>query len=193
MTSDIFGPSGSNSSELADPLSSSANKSAAPSLSALRQCKGCGETKPLSQFRPHNRDGRRWTCRTCENRWVRTTKPWTSETKRAYQRSVRLNRRGFVLTNDAKRRAKAKGIPFSLDWREVQAVIDRGVCQATGLPFNLAAPAKAWNAPSLDQIVPGAGYTKENTRVVLYAVNVMASTWGLQTILTVADALRARQ
>jgi hypothetical protein len=51
---------------------------------------------------------------------------------------------------------------------------------------------KAWNAPSIDQVTPGAGYTPENTRVVLYAVNVMASDWGLARIIQIADALRAR-
>lgn len=191
MTSDIFGQSGSSSSEPADPQSSSASKSLAAASSGLRVCRGCGGQKPLEMFRLQ-RQYRRWTCRPCENSWVRTTKPWTSDAKRIYQRTVRLKKRGLVLTSDAKQRAKTKGLTFSIDWRDIQARIEAGACEVTGLPFDLLAAPKAWNAPSLDQIVPGAGYTPENTRVVLYAFNTMASTWGVPTILMIADAIRAR-
>ena len=144
----------------------------------------------MEAFRPHSGNGRRWTCRVCENKWVRTTKPWASSTKREYQRKVRKVRRGMALVADAKQRAKAKSLPFSLDWRDIQRRIDAGFCEVTRLPFDLSVP-KSWNAPSLDRRVPRKGYTPENVRVVLYAVNVMASDWGLEPILRIADAIRA--
>lgn len=188
---DISGRSGSISSGRAGPLSSSASKSPALPLSG-RRCKGCEKEKPLSEFRLHNRGGRRWTCRVCENAWVRTTKPWSGTAKRDYQRSRRLTVRGFALAIDAKNRAKTKGIPFSLDWREIQRKIEAGFCEVTGLPFSLTKTRRTWDAPSLDQIKPGLGYTPENTRVVLYALNMMIGTWGLETMLKVAAAVKGR-
>jgi len=140
----------------------------------------------------HNKGGLRGECRDCENLHVRQTKPWTSERKRAYQAKRRETHRGSALVNDAKRRAMDKGIPFDLDWRDIQERIDAGFCEVTGLPFSLLEP-KSWDAPSLDQIIPSAGYTKENTRVVLYALNTMANTWGEDLILKIADAIRARR
>lgn len=184
------GRSSTGSSEPANPLSSSESKSPAASSSESRVCKGCGEEKPLVEaFRRHNKGGFRWTCKACENAWVRTTKPWTSDAKKTYQRSVRNSRRGMALTFDARRRAKARGLPFDLDWRDIQSRIDRGVCEVTGIPFDLTGH-RAWNAPSLDQTKASEGYAKSNTRVVLYAVNMMAGTWGLERALMVADAIK---
>lgn len=181
-----------NSSEHVGLKSSSANRLQVRSQSERRVCKGCQEEKPIREFREHNRGGWRWTCRTCENRWVRTTKPWESASKKDYQRGVRRTRRMLNLVSDAKQRAKRKGLAFDLDWKALQVRLDRGVCEVTGIPFDLSIP-KAWNAPSLDRIVPNLGYTMENTRIVLLAVNVMASDWGLGTALRVADAIRLRR
>lgn len=191
-TKDISGLCGSDSSKLSVPQLSSVSKSQVATSLDERTCKGCGQRKPLKQFRPHNGNGRRWTCRVCENAWVRTTKPWNSDTKKKYQKGVRLNKRGLALTSDAKRRAKTKGIPFDLDWRDIQKRIDKGACEVSGIRFDLMTP-KAWNAPSLDQIVPGKGYTKTNTRVVLHAVNSMVGTWGLDVALTIVAEIRKRK
>jgi hypothetical protein len=71
-------------------------------------------------------------------------------------------------------------LAFSLNWRDIQEQIDVGCCEVTGIPFDLTTP-KAWNAPSLDQIVAGGGYTQENTRVVLYALNTWRTIGGCQS------------
>lgn len=44
-------------------------------------------------------------------------------------------------------------------------------------------------APSLDQKVPGGGYTPENTQVVLWAYNAAKGDWGHDTLVTIAKAL----
>ena len=177
-------------------LPSSKNKSSADRvlitpepLSSPRICKGCGISRPLETFRKHNRGGYRWTCHPCENRWVRTTKPWDTEAKKAYQRTRRLTARGFSLTSDAKQRAKKKGIPFNLNWVRIQERIDRGFCEVTGLPFDLNTP-HSWAAPSIDQIKPNEGYTEENVRIILYSLNTMLGNWGEDIVLTVSEALR---
>jgi hypothetical protein len=70
--------------------------------------------------------------------------------------------------------------------------IDKGVCELTGIAFDLTMP-RAWNAPSLDRIDSKAGYTQNNTRVVLYALNVAANTWGENRILEIASAITAKR
>lgn len=158
----------------------------------MKRCKKCKTPKLLSDFRTHNKGGRRGVCRDCENAAQRAESPWKSDRKRDYQRRRRLTHRGFALTNEAKHRAKEKGFLFDLDWREIQKKVDAGVCEVTGIPFDLATP-KSWNAPSLDQIVAGAGYTPDNVRVVLYALNTMANTWGVEMILTIAKAIQEKR
>lgn len=193
QTSAICGPHGFDSSTNADLPLFSVNRSPPLPLSARqKKCRKCSEEKDVTAFRLHNKGGHRGICRDCENSWVRETKPWQSERKRAYQQERRKTHRGFSLTNDARRRALEKGIPFDLDWREIQERINTGLCEVTGLPFCLDEP-KSWNAPSLDQIEPSKGYTRLNTRVVLYALNTMANNWGLDTILQIADAIRERR
>lgn len=190
-TSGTCGPLGSGSSSPVGRPLSSENRSPAHSSSEI-QCKTCGTVKSSDSFRMHNRGGFRGTCRDCENSQVRETKPWRSDAKRLYQTTRRRTHRGFSLTNDACRRAKERGLAFDLDWRDIQDRIDAGLCEVTGLPFDLDTP-KAWNAPSIDQIVAGAGYTKDNTRVVLYALNTMANAWGVDLILTIAEAVRKKR
>jgi len=44
--------------------------------------------------------------------------------------------------------------------------------------------------PSLDRIVAGRGYTTDNARIVLLAVNVMLSDWGADVFEQVANSYR---
>lgn len=162
------------------------------SIDNLKTCKTCKQNLSSLSFRMHNRGGQRGTCRNCENAKFRACKGWLAPQKVRYAQRVRRERRAYCLVNDAKRRAVAKKSICTIDWRDIQRRIDLGACEVTGMLFDLNTP-KSWNAPSLDQIVPGAGYTPENTRVVLYAVNTMANDWGLDLILSVADAIRAKR
>ena len=98
----------------------------------------------------------------------------------------------MVLTSDAKQRARAKRLAFDLNWRDIQQRIEMGICELTGIKFDLTQP-RAWNSPSIDRADPSQGYTKANVRVVLYAINVMSSDWGTEMIGMIADALRARR
>ena len=156
------------------------------------QCRSCGNNKDLSCFRKHDRGGYRRKCRACENEEYRLNTKWDTPERRAYAARRRLKARGFSLTADAKRRAKDKGLLFDLDWRDIQSRIDKGFCEVTGFQFDLTM-SKAWNAPSLDQRIPQGGYTAENTRVVVYALNVMAHAWGEDVILKIADAIRGKR
>ena len=92
----------------------------------------------------------------------------------------------------AKHRAKIKGMAFDLVPAEIQKRVDHGTCEVTGIAFDLSVP-KGWNSPSLDQIVPGKGYTPDNTRVVLFALNIMANVWGLDPIIKIGEAISRKR
>lgn len=194
---DTFGLFGSNSSESADQPSYSGSKSPPPKdlpgyLEKSRRCKHCGTEKPYSEFYVNSKGNRRWKCKACERALERGRKRSNPEKISVRQKAWRDKKRGFALVNVARHRAKSRGLPFDLDQKDIQTRIERGVCEMTGIPFDLTTP-RAWNAPSLDQITPGEGYTKSNTRVVLYALNVMSNTWGPNRIVEIANAITARR
>lgn len=193
MMKDICGLTGSGSSESANQMLFSESKSRQPSeQQKVQKCKRCGEEKLLSSFyinRVNGKEYHRNQCNSCEVLRVVSQRKLNKAISNEYGRTWRAHNRGSLLTSLAKRRSKVKNIPFSLDATNIQKIIDKGVCQLTGIPFNLTA-GKTWDSPSLDQISPGKGYTVENTRVIILAANVMMNNWGHNKILEVADAIR---
>lgn len=158
----------------------------------MRMCRKCGTAKPLSQYYATTKRGYRRACKDCIKDAEKARKKKNLERISHRYKQWRDQNRGYALVNVAKYRAKVKGIPFDLDPAHVQARINAGCCELTGIRFDLSTP-RAWNAPSLDQIIPSAGYTKDNVRVVLYALNVMANTWGHNRIVEIADAIVAKR
>ncbi|MGR0183198.1 hypothetical protein [Azospirillum aestuarii] len=135
--------------------------------------------------------GYRTRCKACCCSDERRRKSAIPKAKRSenFQR-WRRESRAAALVRLAAFRAKQKGLPCTLDVQEIQAIIDAGECQMTGIPFNLD-DGRTWDSPSLDRIDCSKGYTPENTRVVLYCINVMANTWGENKIVEIANAIMA--
>lgn len=83
--------------------------------------------------------------------------------------------RAIQMLIGARKRAKDKGIPFDLTPEWLEPKIDAGVCEMTGISFDMGKPpeGKVTNpyAPSIDQIIPSAGYTMDNCRLVTWAYN----------------------
>jgi hypothetical protein len=113
---------------------------------------------------------------------------------RAYRLRSRLGKRGHYLIKEAKTRALKMGMAFDLDHYklEIQARVDLGVCEMTGIPLNLDG-GRTWDSPSLDRIDPNEGYLIENVRLVLLCMNVMMNNWGEEKVLQVVEALQARR
>lgn len=77
------------------------------------------------------------------------------------------------LVNAARCRASGE---FSITAEWVKERIERGVCEATDLPFDLGEfPGSAKNpfAPSIDRIDSNKGYTTDNVQVVAWIYNLM--------------------
>lgn len=88
-----------------------------------------------------------------------------------------------VLMSNTKRRAKRRGIEYALteeDWTKLRERAN-GHCELTGIPFDWTRYSKKDIRPmaaSCDRIDSSKGYTFENVRLVLFAVNCALGSWG---------------
>jgi hypothetical protein len=147
-------------------------------------CSRCGEAKAFSSFAKTGYKGRyRTICKTCRNVEAREY-----HTIRRISTTLRSSR----LLAAAKSRSQKHELSFDLDRDWVQKRLDYGMCEATGIPFDMSM-RRGWNTPSLDRINPVLGYTKENTRLVLFALNAACGDWGEEKLLEVVSALLEKQ
>lgn len=122
---------------------------------------------------------RRWSvdCFLCVNAYAKNRQSNLDKKNDQYRSSPAARVRQIV--RGAQQRAKEKGIPFDLDEDEIVDRVLNGRCEATGAAFDLVdvgtLAVKNPFGPSLDQKVPGAGYTKENVQIVLWGWNLLKS------------------
>jgi hypothetical protein len=153
----------------------------------IRVCKECLTGKALTEFYEQP-NGHRKICRDC-SRLIEQNRAATRKQQKATDaKRYRRENRARELIRLARQRAQKKGLPFSLEEPRIRAAIDAGVCELTGIPFNLDG-GKTWDSPSIDRIDPNQGYSLNNVRVVLHCVNVMANVWGSDKIIEIADAI----
>lgn len=103
--------------------------------------------------------------------WQRANPDKVRRYKRASKQRVRAERPWQWLLYSAKSRAKALGVPFDLtpDW-----AADRwtGKCELTKESFDVSSkPNGEMYSPSIDRVDPQGGYTQDNCRFILWAVN----------------------
>jgi hypothetical protein len=81
--------------------------------------------------------------------------------------------RAYLLWHGARGRAKSRGVEFALERSDVERWVLAGVCQATGLKFDLALKRKRMGplSPSLDRKDPRLGYVPGNVRLVCWLYN----------------------
>jgi hypothetical protein len=98
------------------------------------------------------------------------------------------------MMSHARARAKKIGIPYALQRmnKSIQGRIDFGHCEVSGLEFDLGSPVVVWNSPSIDRIEPALGYVPSNIRIVCFALNSAMGNWGLDKLLEITDAIKAR-
>lgn len=177
----------------------------------MKTCTKCGEMKPAEHFciRTYTTgvSKRGSWCRACNTARARKyrnadpekfkererrtrAKPGVKEHNSRVQAMRYANKRGLLLCKSAKARAIAEGVPYSIDPHKIQAVIDIGHCEVSGLRFDLSG-GRHPHSPSLDRAETKQGYVPGNVRVVLWCVNCMANKWGVDKILKIADAIRA--
>jgi hypothetical protein len=97
--------------------------------------------------------------------------------------------RAKSLVKNARARARAFGREFSINADTITAALVRGTCAVSGIPFVLDAHGVGQHplSPSIDRIDSSRGYTDDNVRVVVWAVNMACSTWGLEAYMAIAS------
>ena len=101
------------------------------------------------------------------------------------------------LISGAQKRAKARGLEFSITADDLVAMFDaqRRRCAVSGIPFSLTDRGTNRRVfrkplrPSLDRRDPSRGYTLDNIRLVCTAVNVALNEWGETLLRRVAEGV----
>lgn len=100
-------------------------------------------------------------------------------------------KRGLLRARDA---AAKKRVKFDLDfdWAQDRLNEQNFCCAITGLGFfreHGSAAKRHPFAPSIDRVIAGGDYTKDNCRIVCHAANVMLFDWGVDVFRITAGAL----
>lgn len=106
---------------------------------------------------------------------------------KAAHRKRRKEKRAMCLVAAARIRARRKIVPFMLqksDIDDLQIIIDKGVCQLTGVSLTLDDGLQS-TSPSLDRIIPELGYVPDNVRIVCHAVNAGMGQWGEEELFRI--------
>lgn len=76
---------------------------------------------------------------------------------------------------------------------DIQARIDAGHCELTGLPFKKECGPVTFDTPSIDRIIPAIGYVYTNIRIVCFAMNVALHNWGEEVLFRVVEAWKEKR
>lgn len=146
------------------------------------KCKVCLEDKNEGDFYKRNKSTCISCCkaRSCEN----------ARKRKKLGTFVRFNKKHnmgeLAIINKrlrgAKERAVKKGIPFDLDSEWYIENYRKG-CAVTGLPLNAKGERYELSTPSIDQIIPSKGYTKDNCRIVCYWYNTAKNQFSDEQVL----------
>jgi len=95
------------------------------------------------------------------------------------------------LVSAAKARARKSGLEFNLTNEWASSATD-GTCAISGIPFVVAVGKPSPFSPSIDRIDQTRGYTTDNCRIVLWAVNRFRGEDSDEVLLHIAEAIYRR-
>jgi len=117
-------------------------------------------------------------CRSCKNEWSKTD----------IRKS--LDKRAAALLRAIRNRSLKKGVACDIDKDWLLERLTTGVCEVTGIPFNLDMDSTERSfIPSLDQVIPSGGYTKKNTQVVVWIYNAAKGVDDHHAVMKLVEAL----
>ena len=100
--------------------------------------------------------------------------------------------RAKSLFNAAQRRSLQRNYEFTIDLDWVVSRLEFGKCALTGIPFVFETRHNGHRnpySPKKKKKDSSKGYTKDNCRVILWALNMGFADWGQDTYLEIARAL----
>lgn len=116
------------------------------------------------------------------------------ERGRAHYQRERLTPKSICkeLFNGARRRARERGCEFALTKEWLLERLEAGICEVSGLQFERGSGTHHPFSPSVDRIKRSGGYTPDNARLVIWAVNNLKGIGDDETMLLVARAIVER-
>lgn len=94
----------------------------------------------------------------------------------------------WLILQSAKRRAKMKGLPFSL---EPSDIFIPSICPVLGIPLFFTKGGKADNTPSIDRIIPEFGYVKENVVMISWRANKIKNVASVEELEKITEFYKA--
>lgn len=119
----------------------------------------------------HGTPTKRESCKDCNAAYMR-----------AYLRKRRVETPAYDLWERAKQRAHRQGVPFDIN-RDDIVIPDR--CPVLGIELKIGA-RRSDRSPSLDRVVPAAGYVKGNVRVISDKANRLKGNRTVKQLLHLA-------
>jgi hypothetical protein len=103
--------------------------------------------------------------------------------------------RAYELWKSARDRASRRGIEFSLSREKVEHAVVAGICEVTGLAFDLSLKNKAQGSlsPSIDRRDPHQGYTDGNCQIVCWLYNRAKGDGSHAEVMLLVEALNANR
>lgn len=99
--------------------------------------------------------------------------------------------RASALYQSCKARASRKKLAFSMSVESIRFALELGVCQATGIEFDLQSKGRGPFSPSVDRINNDEGYTDSNIRIVIWAFNAACNIWGERLLMQIFERRKA--
>jgi hypothetical protein len=116
----------------------------------------------------------------------------TPEMHKAWREKHWQTRRGGYLLSSIRKSCKKRGETTDLTFEWLQSRIDYGVCEMSGVPFDMKSK-KGPFSPSVDRIDPRGPYTQANCRVILWFINRALSNYGEDLALSVFEKILERR
>ena len=129
-----------------------------------------------------NRDTRCPNCKIQQNKLARSN--YTNDTK--------LNKVLQTRWFGAKDRASSKNIPFTITKEDLLSIWEKqqGLCAISKIPMTYELDSgRVFSNVSIDQKIPGKGYTIDNVQLVCMAVNQLKSDFEMDTILYICKQI----
>lgn len=139
-----------------------------------KDCTKCGDRKPLSRFSPDRRQssGLQSMCKDCRHTYMkqRLAIPLHREAIYGARKARRRIDATWFMYTEAKKRAKARGLPFGLERSDLAVPL---LCPVLHVPLATSDGHGRDFSPSLDAIVPSLGYIKGNVQIISNLANRM--------------------
>lgn len=94
-----------------------------------------------------------------------------------------------VLFENAQRQAEKRGKTFSIEFDDIYDRVRKGVCERTGIPFDMRRGKRLPFRASIDRVNNEQGYDPDNIQVVVLIYNMAKFEWSDADVLRLADAL----